>query len=411
MPNTIATPTWVLKEVGRGWINNIVFVKNCDRQYSDEYVQAGAKVGDTIKYRMPQRFNVTEGQALQLQALYDATVPISLQKQLNVAFSYSSAQATTDIDDVRERYVLPAARALANKADVVAFENTYKDVWNAVGTPGVAPTNQFTYLEGGVKLTDFSAEQESRVALLEPYAMAVLANNTSTLFNPQAYISEVFEEGLYARGALGFGKWFQSQNCPTFTTGTFTASTPIVSGANQTGSSLLTTGWASGATALKRGDIFVIAGVYSVNRTSYQSTNRLQQFVSKTDVNDTTGTITFSIDPPIITSGALQTVSNSPAASAAITVLGSTGAVAGTLATTTTRQGMLFVPQAFAFVTADLIKPEGGAEVDRVRSPEYGIALRMVQQYQILTDQNPRRIDMLVGAATPRPEWAVRVMS
>ncbi len=37
---------------------------------------------------------------------------------------------------------------------------------------------------------------------------------------------------------------------------TFTASTPLVNGANQTGSTLNSNGWASGATTLKKGDVF-----------------------------------------------------------------------------------------------------------------------------------------------------------
>jgi len=183
-----------------------------------------------------------------------------------------------------------------------------------------------------------------------------------------------------------------------------------VNGASQTGSTLDTNGWASGATTLKKGDIFTIAGVYSVNPLSYRSTGRLQQFVVTADTADSSGAMaTLPISPSIITSGALQTVSNSPAHQAVITVLGATSATAGTLATTVSPQGMVFHPDAFAFVMADLVQPGAGARSTTVRSKQWGIAIRMVEQYQIATDQNPSRLDILIGAASIQPRLACRI--
>ena len=409
MANTLATPSWVTKEVARYFLNEITFVKNVNRTYDDQYVQAGAKVGNTVNARLPQRFVATDGQALQLQNLYDQVTPITLTNQKNVAFGYSSAQATTELDNIRNRYVQPAAEVLANASDVLAFQNVYRDVYNCVGTPGTTASATLTYLQAGVKLTDLAAPQDGRVAVLDPLAMATIADSTKALFNPVQFLSETFKKGLYARSALGIDEWYQDANRPVHTTGTFTASTPIVVGANQTGASLITNGWASAATTLKKGDIFTIAGVYSVNPLSYQSTGRLQQFALTSDMADSTGDMTIPITPSIIPSGALQTVSNSPAANAVITVLGATSATAGTLATTLSPQGMLFHGDAFAFVMADLVQPGAGARSTTVRSKQWGIAIRMVEQYQIATDQNPSRLDILIGAATVQARLACRI--
>lgn len=411
MANTLATPSWVTKEVARYFLNEITFVKNVNRTYDDQYVQSGAKVGNTVNARLPQRFQATDGQALQLQNLYDQTVPITLTNQKNVAFGYSSAQATTELDSIRDRYVQPAAETLANAADVLAFDAVYRDVYSAVGTFGTTPSTTLTYLQAGVKLTDLATPQSGRVAVLDPLAMATLANATATLFNPSAVISENYKKGQFGRMQLGIDEWYQDQNRPVHTTGTFTASTPLVNGANQTGSTLSTNGWASGATTLKKGDIFTIAGVNSVNPLSYRSTGRLQQFVVTADTADSGGAIAaLPISPSIITSGALQTVDASPAASAVITVLGATSASAGTLATTTSPQGLVYHPDAFAFVMADLVQPGAGARSTTVRSKQWGIAIRMVEQYQIATDQNPSRLDILIGAATVQARLACRVV-
>ena len=410
MANTLATPSWVTKEVARYFVNNLVFGKNCNRTYSDEFIQSGAKVGNTINVRLPQRFQATRGQALQLQNLYDATVPVTLSAQLNVGFGYSSAQATTELDNIRGRYIQPAAEVLANAADVEAFGLVYRDIYNAVGSPGVTISTTLDYLKAGVKLTDLAAPEDGRCAVLDPYAMMNVANSASTLFNPAAKISEAFEKGQFGRDVLGVAEWYQSANRPVHTTGSFTACTPKVNGASQTGSTLITDGWASSATALKKGDVLTLAGVYSVNPLSYQSTGRLQQFVVTADTSDSAGAIAaLPISPSIITSGALQTVSGSPADDAAITVW-SANPVGGALTATVSPTGMIFHPDAFAFVSADLVQPNGGAQSTTVRSKEWGISIRMVEQYQIATDQNPSRLDFLMGAATIQARLAARLI-
>ena len=90
---------------------------------------------------------------------------------------------------------------------------------------------------------------------------------------------------------------------------------------------------------------------------------------------------------------------SSPANNAVITVLGTTAAAGGTLATTTSPQSFVYHPDAFAYVMADLKKPGAGAESTTVRSKALGFSIRMVEQYQIGTDQNPSRLDILIVAA------------
>jgi hypothetical protein len=292
---------------------------------------------------------------------------------------------------------------------VLAFNAVYRDVWNAVGTLGTTPSTTLTYLQAGTKLTDQSTPMRGRVAVLDPLAMQTIANTSSTLFNPSSVIGENYENGMFGRKQLGIDKWFQDPVRPTHTSGTFTACTPTVNGASQTGSSLVTQAWASGATTLKKGDIFTIASVNSVNPLAYSSTGRLQQFVLTADASDSTGAITASISPSIITSGQLQTVDASPASGAAITVW-SANPAGGTLATTSSPQSLVYHPDAFAFVMADLKKPGAGAEATVIRSKELGFAIRMVEQYQIGTDQNPSRLDILIGAATLQARLACRVV-
>ena len=155
--------------------------------------------------------------------------------------------------------------------------------------------------------------------------------------------------------------------------------------------------------------MFTVGGVYQVNPSSKANTGRLQQFVVTSDISDSSGAMTIAISPSIITSGQLQTVSASPADNAVITVLGATAAASGTLATTVSPQSLVYHPDAFAFVMADLVKPGAGAKASVARSKQYGFSVRMVEQYQIGSDQNPSRLDILIGAATLQARLAARV--
>ena len=410
MANSLVTPTWYTKEVARILVNNLKFASNVNRTYDDAYVQSGAKVGYTVNARMPQRYQVTEGQALQTQALNDQFVPITLTHQKNIAYSWSTASMTQEIDSVRDRYVKPAAAALANVIDYDGLNTVFKDVYQSVGTPGTTPSTNLTYLQAGAKLTDSAAPTDGRVAVLDPTSMVTLANANLALFNPSAQISEQYREGQFASRALGVSEWYEDANVSKYTTGTYTASTPLVNGASQTGSTLVTDGWASGAATLNKGDIFTIAGVYGVNPVSYASTGQLQQFVVTTTTTSVgVNMATLPISPSIITSGQLQTVTASPADNAVITVLGTTDPAGGTLAATVSSQSLVYHPDAFALVMSDLHRPTSGAEATVVRSKELGISIRMVQQYQIGTDSEPTRLDILYGWATLRPTLACRV--
>lgn len=410
MANTLVTSSLVTKELGRGFTNEVQFLAHVNRTYDDQYSKFGTKVGATVNARMPNRFTVSDGQALQLQNLQDQTVPITLTNQKQVAFGWSSAQKTTDLEEVRARYIQPGAEAIANACDVLAYQACYRDVYSSVGTPGTTPSATLTYLQAGVKLTDLATPLKGRVAVLDPLAMATIANTASTVFNPQGYISQSNRDGAFSDKLLGLDAWYQDVARPTHTTGTFTSCSPTVSGANQTGSTVSTANWASGATTLKKGDVLTMAGCNSINPLSYSDTGRLQQFVVTADTADVTGNIAaLPISPSIITSGALQTVAASPTNNGAITVLGATSAVSGTLATTQSPQSMVYHPDAFAFVMADLFKPEAGCQSSVARSKAFGFSIRMVEQYQIGTDQNPSRLDVLIGAATLQARLACRV--
>ncbi len=389
--------------------NELTFLNQCDRRWDDSFQNKpqGAQIGDTINVRIQQRWEVSEGQALQQQSILNQTVPITVNKQFQVGMGWSSAQTALEVEEVQERYTVPAGQAQASKWDSFAASELYKSVYYSIGSPGTANTSNRSFL-GASALLRKVAVPDGFVAVMEPDAMADLANANFSLFNPSKKIGEFFEKGYIASNALSIKDWYTDALMPTHTTGTFTTATPIVAGATQTGSSLTVSGM--GGYAMKCGDVFTLVGVYAVNPVAYTNTRVLQQFTLTADVSGT-DTATLSISPSIVTSGQLQTVTASPANGAAITWLGATGTVSATMAATVANQSLIFNPAAFAFVMVDLPENLAGANAKRVNSKKQKLSMRWVEQYNIQTDQQPSRCDTIGGVATILPYYAVRAWS
>src|SRR5262245_40432577 len=372
MPNTIATPSWTARELLLVASNKARFVGQITKKLSDDFVVEGTKVGATINLRLPPRFQTTKGQAIQQQAIVDVTVPVTITDQAQIAWGYSSFTATLELQDVEERCINPAGIQLANTYDADGLARVYQDVFSAEGTPGTIPNANSTYLLAAARLTNFAAPSGPRRSVINALMRATIANANLNLFNPVSDISELWREGMFSGPALSWDSWSEDVNVFAHTVGPL-GGAPTVTGGGQTGSSLLTGAWtAAAALRLRKGDIFTIGsgatGVFAVNPQNYRSTTQLQQFVVTADTSsDGAGAATIPIYPPIITSGAYQTVDVSPSNGATINVLGA--------ANTVTPQGLGFHPQAFVMASATLIKPAVG-ESRNVRMKDINLAVR-----------------------------------
>jgi hypothetical protein len=407
MANTIITPSWVTTDTAVNFKNSMKLIGLFDRSWDDSWENkpGGAQIGYTVQARIQQRFETVEGQGLQTQAILNQTVPISINHYFQTAMTWSVLEATLEIEKVQERYTKPAGLSHANKWDAIAGEEVYRQVYYSIGTPGTPLSSDQTWTDGVAKLHNVAVPEEL-YAVLDPKSQSAIMNTNFTLFGPK--YQQMFNTGQFSGSALGVDEWYWDPNLPMHTTGTFTSSTPAVNGANQTGSTLTIDGM--GTYSLKAGDVFTLDGVYALNPVSYVNTGDLQQFSLQADVAGTsTATLTFA--PAIITTGPLRNVSGSPADNAAILFMGATGTITATMATTRSKQSFLFNPGAFAFVMADLESPLPGAESSRKSDRDAGISMRWVTQYNIQTNQIPRRIDSCGGVACVLPYFAIRAWS
>ena len=72
-------------------------------------------------------------------------------------------------------------------------------------------------------------------------------------------------------------------------------------------------------------------------------------------------------------------------------------------------QNLVFHPKAFASAMADLVMPNGGARGTRVNSKQLAVSMRYVEQFNVTTDQNLNRLDILFGTAAVQERLACRV--
>ena len=400
MTNTYLTIGMVTSEALRVLENNLTFTNKVNRQFDDSFGVDGAKIGTTLNVRKPTRYVGRTGQAMSLEDATETQVPVKLDTQFGVDVQFSSQDLALSIDDFSNRFITPAIATIANKIDRDGLQ-LYKDVYNTVGTPATTPTALLTYLTAGVRMDDDAAPMDGmRCLILTPLMQATIVDALKGLFQQSSAIASQYTKGVMGTAA-GFD-WAMDQNVATHTAGTFPG-TPLVNGASQTGSSLVTDGWTASQTGiLKEGDVIQLASVNHVNPQSRQTNSVLQDFVVTADVDsDGSGDATIPISPSITIAGSFQTVTGSPADNAVITLTGAASAVSP--------QGLAFHRDAFTLATCNLPVPRG-VDMGASRSDkQLGLSVRMVRQYTISDDQFPCRLDVLYGWKTLRPELACRV--
>jgi hypothetical protein len=393
----------ITHELLRRFKNNLGFASTIRHEYDEHFAQKGAKIGDSLQLRVPVKFTATKSATLSEQDVTETQVTLTLNTQAHVGFSFGSKDLTLTIDRFGERYLDSAAVALANVVDVDGLTVAYQSTFNAVGTPGTVPNTLKTYNLAGAKLDNNGTPLDDMRSVVISSGMQVeIVDALKGLFNSTPQIKRQYEKGRMGTAA-GF-EWVLDQNTRTHQVGPL-GGTPLVNGASQTGSNLVTNGWtASAANRLKKGDIFTIANVYAVNPVSGDTLADLQQFVVTADVNsDGSGNATIPISPPITPTGAYKTVSASPANGAAITVLGA--------ANTLTPQGLAYHRDAFAMAMAPLEMPQGVHMAARSIDKETGMSIRCVGAYDIVNDKFIYRCDILYGWVAARPQFACRIAS
>jgi hypothetical protein len=408
MSNTVLTADIIAAEAIEILDNNCVMGNLVHRGYEDEFSKKvnGYTVGESISVRRPTDFTVRDGATAAIQDAVEGKFTVTVDKQKGVDFKFSSSDLTLQIDKLSERVIKPAMVQLANQIDRDVAD-LYKTVWNWVGTPGQTVNSFADFAKAPERLDLGAVPQDDRAAVMSPTDQWGMLGSQTAL-----YMQDVAKDA-YRRGKLGMiGNidTYSSQNVQTMTAGTRDNTTPLVKGtqsttwaaSKDTGTMTLDTdGWDT-VTTIAAGEVFTIDAVFAVNPVTKATLPHLQQFVVTTAVTahaTTTSSTTLTISPPIITSGAFQTVSAAALNDATITIMGT--------ASTGYSQNMVFHKNAFSLVMVPMVAPPGA--VDVARKSLNGYSVRVIPYYDGVNDVSNWRLDVLYGVKTVDARKATRL--
>lgn len=407
MANTFENTDLVVREVVHTMENYLTAAKYVDRSLEGDFT---THVGDTIWKRRPYYWVATDGAVASASDIEEGKVAITVDKRKNISVEITSQDLALEIDNPRVQEIIRSiGKQLAQEVESSIMTEGYKGIYaysdqtSGLTLDSIADAD--AYLDGiGCDLMD------ARYACVTPASKRPLAKSISQDFSRPSIdlVTDAMRRafvGEYSNVAI-----MQNQSVATHTSGVGTG-TPLVNGASQNVTydsarntwtqPLITDGWTASQTGiLKEGDVFTIAGVKAINRGTKDALSDLQAFVVTADANsDGSGNATFTVSPPIITSGGYQTVSAAPADNAAITVL--TGSSAAER-----KENMVFLRDCInlAMVPLPAIK-DGAQSSSSVADADSGISMRVTRDYDFTNDKLLMRFDILYGVTVQAP-WA-----
>ena len=397
MANSILTPTAVTREALRILHQKLNFVGNIKRDYDDSFAKTGAKIGDSLKIRLPNQYTVRTGATLSAQDTSEISTTLQVGTQKGVDLNFTSVDLTLSLDDFSQRILEPAMSVLAANIEADALTMSL-DVFNNVNNIGSAISFNKLMTARKVLNDNLAPADSNRTVLLNTQDNVDLVDALKGLFQDSTAISKQYREG--SMGRTGGFDFYENTLLASQTTGTAAASTGYTANGAVTANGSTSVVLQTGTTTFKRGDIITFVGCNRVHPESKADTGVLQQFVVTADYAGGAGTLSFL--PAIYTSGGRQNVVAAGIANG--TAVAKVGAASGIY-----KPSLAFHKDAFAFATADLVMPQG---VDfAAREVMDGISMRVVRQYDINNDKFPTRLDVLYGFKTIRPELACRILS
>lgn len=407
--NVTLTDDVIAKEALRLLKNELIAMQCVNRDITPRY----GEFGDTISVKLPARVKSASGRTLVKQPMVDRVTALVCDNQEHVGLEFNAIDRSLSITEFATRYLKSATSQLAHAVDksiLVAAKNGF---FHSTGTPGTAlDTDEFIDAAAFQTMLGHPNDGMSH-NILNPLDAASIRKELKTLYNPEMVKTAI--ERAYC-GPLAGSDSFETAQMISHTVGDH-GGTPLVAGASQAGTTLNIDGAPASRTGfLKRGDVITIAGVFSVNPRTYESTGELHQFVVTADVDsDGAGLAAIPISPEIndgnqttldkegasISTRAFQNVTALPADNAAITIMGA--------ANTTYRQNLLLHKDAVTVAPVDITIPDTAPLAKRVRDEDSGLSILMTGQYNITDMVQTYRLDVLWAVKALYPELGRRI--
>src|SRR5690606_18796332 len=415
MSNTFRTTQYVLDDVFVRFWNSLSFARTANRNIEGDFKSLRFATGQTINYRLEERYLGGEGAAATSESRVQIIRPLTIDKQFRIMIEYTGFELTFDRardEPYLEMANAPRAKRLANMVEnFIGKEKLWPATYQAVGTPGV-PVDFNTILTTDAYMTELAIPEDGkRYCGVMPRIAANLSNDLFNTFNTTVntgalidgfvgHLSgfDFFKTNFLGRQIAGIG---QAGGSPPagFLLGGIVTNGPIVGGNTIVVGSL---GQAPGAVVFNKGDIIEVddsAGVFMVNPLTYEPLAQRAQFVVTAQVITADGsTATIPVNPTIIVDGSRQNIS-APIPNGAQLLLRASHNVS-----------LAYHSQAVVFAAPPLKELRGGVEAVTRYSDLYKLAMTYSLGADVRNYEQLDRIDVICGCAI-NPEFAVRIRS
>lgn len=386
--------------------DKVQFCKTIDKADKADYDgKNGYNAGDTIYINKNARFisgtnaDITSA----IQDVKEEKVALTLDERRVTGIALTSAEIATEmaLKSWVNRILDPAVSEMAQKIEASFLDKAMDAVSNSVGTAGSTVFDMDTILSAGQKIDEFACpDLDNRYILLNPAAQRSAVNANKGLFNNT---TEVGKQYIKGRMGQGMGFEFLSNNLlPIHTNGNDVVFEVRTTVSVEGQATLVVEALTANTGTVTKGTVITIAGVNAVHPITKADLGYLKQWTVAGNVTaDASGYATLTLTEPFYTSASLglQNITAFPVDGAAITPVGA--------ASTAYVQNLAYHKSAFRMVSVPLVTP-GGLDMAAQKTHE-GMTVRVIRDYDVLTDKLIMRLDFLGGICAPRPEWAVRI--
>ncbi len=415
--NIFETTSYVLDETFIRFINYLNYAKVANRNLEGDFKSLKYATGQTINYRLEERYLGGEGATATSEARVQVIRPLTIDKQFHTMVEFTGFELT--FDRARDQPYLdmmlnPRAKTLANKVEkFIASDNFQKKVYQYVGTPGVA-ISFATVTQADAYMTALGIPEDgNRYFSNDPFVSAGLSVSLQNVFNMTVNRGALLDGFIGHLSGFDFFKTNflnrQIAGTPGATGGTpptgFVAAGIVTNGPITGGNTIAVSGMSAsvGQVLFNIGDLLTLdsaAGVYMINPLTYEPLyNITAQFVvTATVVADGTGLASIPVNPTIVVSGARQNISAAIPNGAQLYLASSHNV------------SIAYHNQAVVFAAPPIKELKGGVDVVTTYSDLYKMAMTYTLGADIRNYIQLDRLDIICGV-TINPEFAVIVMS
>lgn len=405
----------ITSSIEQNVVNYLNFAKVANRNLEGDFKGLKYATGQTINYRLEERYLGGEGATAVSEARVQVIRPLTISKQFNTMVEFDGFELTFDRardEPYLDMMLNPRAKRLANLVEkFIGTDNLQTSIYQATGTPGVAIDFNAVAIADAYMTELGIPEDGNRYFANSPRVSAGLADTLKAVFNMTVnrgalmdgfighlsgfdfFKTNFLQRQVAGAGGVGGGAPTGYKLAGTVTNGTITGGNTIsVTGLAQ----------APGTVVFKKGDILTIAAaadVFMVNPLTYDALEQTAQFVVTADVISAGGnTADIGVNPTIVVTGARQNISAGIPNGAQMYLANDHNV------------SVAFHNQAIVFAAPPIKELKGGVEAVTSYSDLYKMAMTYSLGADIRNYVQLDRIDTICGVAI-NPEFAVVVMS